>query len=293
MKIGFRTLHPVTNLIFFLFAFVFCLTNTNPFALSVSFVCGAVYGMKLQKKRIISYILKFILPMILLITAFNGIFSHYGETVLFAVGNSNFTAEALVYGFVSAVKLASMLLWLESFNENVSNDKITFLFGRFSPRIALIISMVLRFIPLIREQSYEIAKAEKGIGNAPESVGFTGKMRSASRRLSVLVSWTLEKGIDTSDSMRSRGYGLKGRTMYNSYRFTLTDALLTLVSLSAAVLTFVTYKRLYSSYNPVIDIPVTDVFSVVVIVFFAAVLLMPFIVDLREEKKWSTSQLKT
>lgn len=293
MKIGFRSLHPFTNLIFFVFTFVFCLTATNPFAVIISFVCGAVYDFKLQRKKIVSYILKFILPMIILITVFNGIFNHYGETVLFVIGDRyNFTLEAIVYGFVSAMKIACMLLWLDCFNENVSNEKIIFLFGRFSPRIALIISMVLRFIPLVRAQSHEIAKAEKGIGNAPESVGFAGKMRSASRRLSILVSWTLEKGIDTSDSMRARGYGLKGSTIYNSYIFSLKDVLITLISLSATVLTFVSYERLYSSFIPIIDVPVTDIVSVAVIVFFASVLLMPLILDLREEKKWSTSKLK-
>lgn len=294
MKIGFKALHPVTNLIFFIFTFVFCLTATNPLSLIICFICGAVYDFKLQRKKTAAYILKFILPLVILVTLFNGLFSHYGVTVLFVMHNgNNFTLEALVYGFVSAVRIAGMLLWLDCFNEIITSDKIIFLFGRFSPRLALIISMVLRFIPLIRTQSNEIAKAEKGIGNSGEKMNFIGKMRSASRRLSILVSWTLEKGIDTSDSMRARGYGLKGRTSYNNYVFSLKDAAMIVISVAALILTFVSDEKLSASYNPIIDIPVPDAVSVVVIIFFASVLLMPVISDLREEKKWSISKSKT
>lgn len=291
MKLGFKGIHPAGALIFFIFTFLFCLTSTNPLSLFSGAVCGVVYDIKLQKKKAVSFIFKFILPFMLLITAFNGIFSHYGVTVLFTLPNgNNFTLEALLYGFVSAVKIAGMLLWLDCFNEIVTSDKIIFLFGRFSPRLALIISMVLRFIPLIRNQSAEIIKAEKGIGNSAEAVGFAGKVRGASRRLSVLVSWTLEKGIDTSDSMRARGYGLKGRTAYNSYVFSVKDAVITAVSVIATVLTFLFADRLSASYNPIIDIPAPDTVSVAVMIFFAFVLLMPVIFDSKEEKRWSVSK---
>ena len=150
--------------------------------------------------------------------------------------------------------------------------------------------MVLRFIPLIRTQSAEIVKAEKGIGNSIEAVGFTGKIKGASRRLSILVSWTLEKGIDTSDSMRARGYGLNGRTSYNSYVFSLRDATVTFVSVMAVIIAFLSKKSISASYNPIIDVPVPDMFSITAIIFFASVLMMPVVLDLREERRWSISK---
>ncbi|MBQ8504157.1 MAG: energy-coupling factor transporter transmembrane protein EcfT [Clostridia bacterium] len=276
---------------FFIFSFILCLIATNPLILIISFVSGAVYDFKLQKKKTTAYILKFILPLILLITVFNGLFSHYGVTVLFVMQNgNNFTLEALVYGLISGIRIAGMLLWLDCFNEIITSEKIIFIFGRFSPRLALIISMVLRFIPLIRAQSSEISNAEKGIGNGVEVSGFIGKIRSASRRLSILVSWTLEKGIDTSDSMRARGYGLHGRTSYNDYVFSVKDALITVISFAALVLTFVSDRKLSASYNPIIDIPTPDAVSVILIIFFASVLLMPLMIDLWEEKRWSITK---
>lgn len=44
--------------------------------------------------------------------------------------------------------------------------------------------------------------------------------------LSILVTWSLENAIETSDSMRSRGYGLRGRTAFSVYRFTKRDCCL-------------------------------------------------------------------
>ncbi len=293
MNLGFKNLHPFAGLMFFVFSFVYSLASADPIALAVSFVCAAVYDLKLRKAKTVSFLFKFILPLMILITVFNGLFSHYGATVLFTAKNGiEFTLEALVYGAVSALKTASIIMWLDCFNEIITGDKIIFLFGRFSPRIALIISMVLRFIPLIRDQSAEIIKAEKGIGNGVASSGFIGKIKTVSRRLSVLVSWTMEKGIDTSDSMRARGYGLKGRTSYISFVFSLKDIAVTAVSASATVIFLISGKRFSASFNPIINIPSHDVFMIILIVFFASVLLMPVITDLREERKWSISKLK-
>lgn len=294
MKLGFKSIHPASAFIFFVFAFIFCLMSSHPLTLAVSFVCAAIYDLKLQVKKTVSFLLRVILPLIILVTVFNGLFSHYGVTVLFTMsGGNSFTLESLTYGFVSAVRISAMLLWLDCFNEVITSDKFIFLFGRFSPRFALVISMVLRFIPLIRSQSAEIAKAEKGIGNSVSSSRFTDKVRSASRRLSILVSWTLEKGIDTSDSMRARGYGLHGRTSYNTYIFSKRDIFITVFSLAAFVLSFFVKDKFNASYNPVIDISAPDAVSAFAVILFTAILLMPTILDLKEEKRWSTSKFKT
>lgn len=294
MKLGFKSIHPAAAFIFFVFAFIFCLMSSHPLTLAVSFVCAAIYDLKLQGKKTVSFLLRVILPLIILVTVFNGLFSHYGVTVLFTMsGGNSFTLESLTYGFVSAVRISAMLLWLDCFNEVITSDRFIFLFGRFSPRFALVISMVLRFIPLIRSQSAEIAKAEKGIGNSVSSSRFTDKVRSASRRLSILVSWTLEKGIDTSDSMRARGYGLHGRTSYNTYIFSKRDIFITVFSLAAFVLSFFVKDKFNASYNPVIDISAPDAVSAFAVILFTAILLMPTILDLKEEKRWSTSKFKT
>ena len=46
------------------------------------------------------------------------------------------------------------------------------------------------------------------------------KIRYALNMVSILVTWALENAIETADSMKSRGYGLRGRTAFSIYRFT-------------------------------------------------------------------------
>lgn len=289
MDIGFKGLHPLTSLIFYIFAFAASLSWSSPILLALCFICAAAYGFKLQGKRLLPYIFKFILPLILLVTIFNAVFSHYGVTVLFTMKNGNsFTFEALLYGFITGLRIGSMLLWLESFNEIITGEKIIFLFGKLSPRLALIISMVLRFIPMIRLQSDSIIRSEKALGISQDKI-FIKKIKSAARRLSILVSWTLERGIDTASSMSARGYALKGRTSYNNYSFVLFDLIVGLLTLSAIILSFVFASNLQGSYNPVIILPRLSAFNIALSLFLIFVLLTPLIIDLREEKLWSAS----
>ena len=291
MQLGFKSVHPISAFVFFVFAFVLSMTASHPLLLAVSFITGLIYDIKLSGKKAVSFFLKTIMPMVFLITFFNGIFSHYGVTVLFKMpSGNNFTLEALVFGFVFSIRTASALLWLNSFNEIITSDKFIFLFGRISPKTALVISMVLRFIPLVRSQSEEIKKAEKGVGNLPTDKDFIGKIRHGARRLSILISWTLEKGIDSSDSMKARGYGLHGRTSFNSYSFSVKDALFLLFSLIASVIFFFVGTKYKSNYNPVIDIPMPDILATLLITVIAFVLLLPTLYDLREERKWSISK---
>lgn len=291
MQLGFKSVHPISAFAFFVFAFVLSMTASHPLLLFISFAAGLAYDIKLSGKKAVSFLLKIILPMIFLITVFNGIFSHYGVTVLFKMrGGNNFTLEALVFGFVFSIRTASALLWLDSFNEIITSDKFIFLFGRLSPKTALVISMVLRFIPLIRNQAEEIKNAEKGIGNIPNEKDFIGKIRHGARRLSILISWTLEKGIDSADSMKARGYGLSGRTSYNSYIFSVKDALFLAFSLIASGMFSFVGAKYKANYNPVIDIPMPDVLSLIFIAFVAFVLLLPTLYDLWEERKWSISK---
>lgn len=41
--------------------------------------------------------------------------------------------------------------------------------------------------------------------------------------LSAMLTWSFENAVETADSMRSRGYGLKGRTSFSIYRMSRRD----------------------------------------------------------------------
>ncbi len=289
MKLGFSGLHPITQLIFYIAVFVFSLTATHPLCLFSCFLCASFYYIKLQGKTAIRFLKKAVLPLILLSSLINGLFNNYGHTVLFMLPWGEFTLEALIYGLVFALRAGCVLMWLGSFNEILTSDKIVFLFGKISPKIAVTVSMSLRFIPLIFRQSEEIEKAAKGIGEKGASGNFIEKVKSASKRLSILVTWTLERGIDTMNSMKARGYGLKGRTSHNSYTFSLKDLFFFISVLSGAVSFFFAERSLNSTYIPVILIPFPEISDIIFSVFVILLMLSPLIFDIKEEKKWSIS----
>ena len=289
MSTGFRGFHPLTGFTFYILIFIFSLTATHPLCLAAVLLCGLFYDIKLHGKKALSFLIKIVLPFMLLACIFNGIVNPRGETLLFTFPwDKPFTLESAVFGLIFSLRAASTLIWLNSFNEIISNEKILFLFGKLSPRTALIISMALRFIPLIVSQAEEINSTQRGIGSADAALRFKDKLKSGIKRLSILVTWTLERGIDTSDSMTARGYGLRKRTHYNRYIFSFRDAFLMIFSIACIVLYIFSASSLACEYFPLISIPSPDIFSLFSIILFVVFMLFPIIYDTAEDKKWST-----
>ena len=279
-RIGFRSAHPVSALLFFIMAFTAGTASTHPMLLAVCFVVAAATDIMLQGKKARRLLFRTLLPLIVMISCFNGLYNHYGVTVLFrTAGGTRFTLEAILYGLVFAVKLACAILWLDLMAEILPSEKVIFLFGRFSPRLALVISMTLRFLPLIRRQSAEINAAQQGLG-ATTSGNLFYRVKAAAHRLSILVSWTLERGIDTADSMRSRGYGLKHRSFYNRFVFSPADTVVTTVSIVAFTLYLLSAKSFKTIYNPVVTVPFPTVFGWISFVTLTAALLLPVMTEL-------------
>ena len=274
-SVGFRSAHPAAALLFFAFAFTVSMASTHPLELGICFLCAAVCDLSLQMKKARRLLLGVLLPMILLISAFNGFYNHYGVTVLFVMKNgNNFTLEALIYGLVFAVRAAGAVLWLDAAGVVLQSDKIIFLFGRLSPRLALVISMALRFLPLIRKQAGEIRNAQTALGNV-ETGNLFRRARAGAHRLSILISWTLERGIDTADSMRARGYGLRRRTFFNRFAFSPADLALTLGTLTALALYLLTLKPMTSIYNPIVWIASPGLLGWIAVGALTAAMLLP------------------
>ncbi|MGN1418583.1 MAG: energy-coupling factor transporter transmembrane component T [Acutalibacteraceae bacterium] len=288
---GFKDVHPIPSFIFFAVVFTVSLVCSHPVILLTSLLCALLYDIKLRGKKAAKYFFLFLLPMMILITGINGLFSHYGVTVLFVMkSGNNFTLEAVVYGLVFAVKAASVMLWLDCFNEILTGEKFIYLFGRISPRTALVLSMVLRFIPLLRDEGREIETARKGIGVDAQNGRLFKRLKNASGSLSILITRAMENAAFTSDSMAARGYGLHGRTSFNRFIFSKRDGVLTSLSAAFIVVFAFAYKKLSAVYNPAIDISKPDLFAGFVCLIFAVFCLEGMIIDFREESLWKKSK---
>lgn len=313
MNSGFKGYHPLVNVLFFISVIAFGMLLRHPVYLVISFISSMAYYLKLSGKVGRKTVFRFLLPMLLFVILINSFFNHYGVTTLFVLpSGNNFTFEALVMGFVSGITVVSVIQWFFCYNEVVTEDKFMHIFGRILPKGALVVSMILRFVPLYRRRYKEISQARKYMGQN-ESNNFIVKIKNTFKNIGILVSWSFENAIDTADSMKARGYGLKGRTYYSRFQWHTGDtlAIIPLTLLDALIISGLVGDSAYCIYNPYVIInppsesgttyiinelnltinPFT-ILSIISLIAFTLLCFLPLIIDLKEDIKWHRLQSK-
>lgn len=314
MENGFKGYHPAANLIFFVSIVVFGMLLKHPVTLAVCFAAALCYYIRLCRKAAVRSFLAFLMPMLLGVLIINGLFSHYGITPLATLPDGNkMTLESIVYGFVLGVATVTIIMWFFCYGEVVTADKFMFIFGRFLPTGALVISMILRFVPLYRNRLHIIAEAQQGIGKGYMQGNIFERMKNSGKIISILITWSLENAVETADSMKARGYGASHRKNYGKFRFGKRDVAFIIITVLIDVILAIGYikKALYCVYNPYIVInPSADfgktyfinelnltlnpvsAFGIATLISFTALCFLPVVIDLKEEIKWKRIKSK-
>ena len=265
--------------------------STDPYYVLVTLIFAWVYSFMLKGKRSLIQNLALTIPILIIMALVNTIFVHNGATILFYISDLRITLEALIFGVVSAMILSAVVIWFGCFSEIMTSDKLIYIFGNARPVLGLTLSMIFRFIPLLRERFSEIRLGQQAMGRAEEQ-RFFGKIRQFVKELSILISWSLESAIETSDSMEARGYGLRGRTSFHLFRMTGRDraAIFFFVVLGAvaAVASVTGVTDIY--YYPVITLESWGVFKTAAFVCYIILLMIPLCMDLELIKKWQLSK---
>lgn len=259
----------------------------NPVMQTEALIGGILFCVSLQNRILIAEDIKFYLPMFLLIAVTNPLFSHNGVTPLFFMNGNPVTLEALVYGIFISVMVVGVMLWFKCYSFIMTTDKFLFLFGKAIPKLSLVLSMALRFIPLFKRQMKKVGAAQKALGFY-SSKSFIDRIRGRMRVLNAMIAWSLENSIDTASSMKARGYGLKGRTNFSLFRFHLSDSILLSVNilLLAATLAGIFTGGTDFAFYPRIT-PIRFTFSATAsYVSFGLLCLIPFILEREEKTVW-------
>ena len=294
MKDCFSTYHPVVNLVYFALVLGCAMFLLHPLCLMISLLCGAGYALCLNGKKAAGLCLKGILPMMVFTAVLNPIFSHEGVTILTWLPSGNpLTLESVLYGLAAAGMLGGVVLWFSCFSAVITSDKFVYLFGRVIPALSLVLSMALRFVPRFTQQLKVVTRAQKCIGRDPSRGSLFHRVRCAGAILKIMISWALENGIDTADSMKSRGYGLPGRTAFSVYRFDRRDgqALAVIALLGGIVLAGAAFDGLTWRYFPSVKWS-TAPLSLCVLAAYAALCALPIILNRKEERKWKALRSK-
>lgn len=295
MRDAFSSYHPLVNFSYFTFVFAFSMVFMHPICLGISLICAFIYSISLKGGRAVKFNFVFLLPMMLVTAIINPAFNHEGATILTYLHTGNpLTLESIAYGIAASTMLSAMVCWFSCYNEVMTSDKFVYLFGRIIPALSLILSMSLRFIPRFKSRIKEVSEAQRCIGRDVSNGGVIKRARHGITILSIMVTWALENAIETSDSMRSRGYGLKGRTAFSIYKFDRRDkkALILILILGIFVLTGGILGGLKWRYFPTMKGVNLGIFNIVLWLAYMGLCLVPVIVNMEEERRWKATQLK-
>ena len=285
---AFADFHPLVNILYFCLAIGFSFVFMHPVGLAVSLLSGIAYMFVLQGKKALRFALLFLLPVFLLATAVNPLFSHAGATILAYFPNGNpLTLESILFGIATAAMLVAVIAWFRAFGVVMTSDKFIYLFGRAIPALSLVLSMALRFVPRFVAQMKTVAYAQRGIGRDVSQGSPLQRAKQGMRILSVTVTWALENAIETADSMKSRGYGLPGRSAFSIFRFDKRDkfALLFLLLCAAYIITGAVLGGLRFLYFPQAS-GAWGAYSFSVFAVYLVFFAWPLFINAKESLRW-------
>jgi len=288
--------HPVINLFYFVLVLAFSMVLMHPVCLCISLAAALCCSLTLGGKKSVRGSLLLLLPMALVAAAVNVLFNHEGATILAYLPSGNpLTLESIVYGFSAAAMLSALVLWFLCFSQVMTSDKLVYLFGRIIPALSLVISMTLRFVPKFKAQFKVVADAQKCAGRPIDEGRTLRKMKNAVTVFSIMVTWSLENGIETADSMKSRGYGLPGRSAFSIYTFDKRDKLAALWLSFCAVFLFsgALTGRFQWQYYPIMRGAEPSFVTAAMYVVYLALGLTPVFFNWQEDRVWKKLQEET
>lgn len=282
----FDALHPVVCLLYFAAVLAFTLTCMHPVMTALSLLGAVLFAARLEGWDRVASTGKFVLPMFLLVAIANPLFSHRGVTLLFILFDQWVTLEAVVYGVVSAASLSAVIYWFVCYQVVMTSDKFLFLFGQIAPNSALLITMTLGLIPRLQSRSRQIRQAQQML--CPDQDRVLQRMRTAVRNLSALLTWSMENAVQTADSMKARGYGVRRRSTFHLFVFDTRDALLLSLFLSLTLVCAIArgFGHGAMDYYPRMDTVITGPSGLVLYTMFGILCLIPVLLEVKEAHQW-------
>lgn len=149
------------------------------------------------------------LPIVII----NVLVSREGLTVFVRLGDlgpfgqGDLTLEALVYGIVIALKVSIVILICALASLAVDPDDLLAACRRISFRSALTMSLTLRMVPLLAQDSQRLAEAQR---TRPDAEA-TGSLRRRTLLLAASVGGALDRALDVAATLELRGFATAAR----------------------------------------------------------------------------------
>ena len=240
MTTSFDILHPAVQAVWCALALGLTMTAFHPVLAPIALMGGFVANSMVQGVQHTVASLRWQLPLLILITLANPLFSASGSTLLIQVGPwalgtgeafLNIYAESLAWGAVAGCVFVASMQWFAFTARLMTSDKAMALSGSFLPTVSLMVSMTLRLMPQLARRGQYINAVLHACTSA-ESVqvgmqkGLSQGIAQHARMLSSLMVWGMEDSLERSRAMGARGWGnASTHTRYRMRRFRCADAI--------------------------------------------------------------------
>ena len=288
-----KTMNPISSAFIFIEILLISMFIPNPILICFSFVAALIFCGFLTTAKDLRASLYFCLFLICLITAINPLISHNGVTVLYYMNDNPVTLEAYLYGAGIGLMVSSVYIWCKALSLVLTADRMVYIFGRATPKTALVLSVALRYIPMLKKQSKRINEAQKTLGQTA-SDGYFDRVKAVLRSFSALVGWSLENAVETAKSMKAKGYGSKNRATYSDISFKFRDgvALLFGALLFTGIIVIAFHHGLDFSYYPEVTVPKASFENTAAVIMFSVLSFLPSILEIKERIKWKSLKSK-
>lgn len=287
VRSSFCEFHPASIFIYFSFAVGATMFSNSIWIGCLSIGIAILYNFILKGYEAAVKNIIWMMLIICFTVIFNVIFVHRGETILFYVDSNPITLESIFFGMYMGIKISGGISWFSIFNTVVNGEMIIYVVGRISGLLALMISMVCRYIPILQKRYDEISWGQRFIG-CENTKNPIDKIGNIVKKISVLIGWSLEASLDTASSMEARGYGLKRRSSFHMYKFEKRDYYLVIYYLISISL----YAFLYLSaiekdrFYPKLIIGEKTLFDFLMLGIFFLGSISAMIIDVLEDMRW-------
>ena len=155
----------------------------------------------------------------------------------------------------AGLSLTAVIMWCKALGKVLTREKLLYIFGRKTPKAALVITMTMGFIPKLKRRS-QTAFGRFELLRCEHLRQRFDRLKKDCTVFTALCAGTLERGADTAASMKARGYGIQKRSFAHSFKFRAWDGIFVaaFAVIFALVLIFSARGELSAAFYPVIKL---------------------------------------
>lgn len=170
----FATCHPVVPAVYVAVTLVLTMACMQPVLIGLSLLGALSFSCTVRGVAPTMGMLRWQIPVIILISLVNPLFSASGSTELLRIGTHAVYAESLAYGASMGALFVASVTWFMGAAELLPFDRVMTLLGNAAPTVALMISMAMRLIPRFVRQGKTIDSVQR-VARSCAPASFAGR----------------------------------------------------------------------------------------------------------------------